>query len=154
MKIALTLLTLTTLFTGCVDKNGFDRFNFSLEQQQWENNQVNSKIQDKTEIQGIVSAVYLNKVMPDLYKNAEYFYVTLYLKNESEQLSFTLNGQPSMLQEELPHENSFKKFTKDVKQWNKHYILGFMEQKEQDILSLEAKNDNISSNKMVFKKDE
>lgn len=154
MKIALTLLTLTTLFTGCVDKNGFDNFNFSQERQQWENNQINSKIQDQTQTQGIISAVYLNKVMPELYKGAEYFYVTVYLKNDSEQLSFTLNDQPSTLQEELTNNDNFKAFTNGAKQWNKYYIIGFLEQKGQDVLTLEAKNCNISSSKMVFKKDE
>lgn len=154
MKIALTLLTLTTLFTGCVDKNGFDRFNFSPERQQWENNQINSKIQDASETQGIISAVYLNKVMPKLYNKGEYFYVTVYLKNDSEKLSFTLNEQPSILQEELPDNNDFKAYTNGSKQWNKYYIIGFVEQKGQDTLSMEAKNSSISSNKMVFKKDE
>lgn len=154
MKIVLSLLTIISLFTACVDKNGFDNFHFTPEQEQWHNNEISSKIQDQTGFQGAISAVYLNKVMPTLYKGGEYFYVTLYLKDATQKISFTLNDQLSIFKEELPSNNEFKTFTNDANKWTKYYIVGFMEQKGIDTLSLEAKNNGISSSKMIFKKDE
>ncbi|WP_304543761.1 hypothetical protein [Sulfurimonas microaerophilic] len=154
MKIIVSSLIVISLFTSCVDKNGFDNFNFTPAQEQWENNQINSRINDDKELQGTVTAVYLNKVMPNLYKEGEYFYISLYLKDDSQEVSFTLNDQPSIYQEKLPNNDEFKKFTNSTNKWNKYYLVGFLEQKGVDTLSLEVKNDKVFSNKMAFKKDE
>ncbi|MFT7859591.1 MAG: hypothetical protein ABXS93_01515 [Sulfurimonas sp.] len=154
MKTVLTLITTLTFLTGCVDKNGFDNFNFTPKQEHWENNQVTTKIESETQIDGTISAVYLNKVMPELYKNGEYFYVSLYLKDESVKLSFSLNAQNSLLQEKLKNNEEFQQFDKNTNRWNSYYIVGFAEQKDVESLRLEAKGVNLTSGKMIFKKDE
>lgn len=154
MKIVLTLLTTITLFTGCVDKNGFDNFGFSLQKQQWENNFISSKIEDQEGFQGIISAVYLNKVLPQKYNNNECFYLSIYLKDATQKLTFTLNEQASIVVKEIPNNDEFKEFVQTKKKWTKYYIVEFAEQKENDVLSFIAKNDTLSSSKMIFKKDE
>lgn len=154
MKTLLTLLTSTILLSGCVDKNGFDNFNFSSQKQQWENNQINSRINYKTQMRGIVSAVYLNKVFPERYHDGEYFYVTFFLKDNTVKLDFLLNAEVATSIEELPNNAEFKNLVNDSREWNKYYIIGFAEQKDQDTLSLKVQNDILASGEMIFKKDE
>lgn len=154
MKIVLTLLTIISFFTACVDKNGFDNFGFSLQKQQWENNFISSKIEDQNEFQGTISAVYLNKVIPEKYHNSEYFYLSIYLKDTTQKLSFTLNDEASISVKELENNDEFQSFVQTKKQWTKYYIVEFAEQKENDVLNFKAYNNTLSSNKMVFKKDE
>lgn len=156
MKTVTFLIITIILFTSCVDKNGFSNFNFTPQQEQWENNQVNSKIQDQEHTEGMITAVYLNKVMPDLYKGGEYFYLIVYLKDSRKRLSFTLNGQLSILEDELEENDRtlFQNFTKNSGKWNRYYIVGFSEQEDKDTLSLQAKSNVLSSEQMVFKKDE
>jgi hypothetical protein len=154
MKIVLILLTTITFFTGCVDKNGFDNFGFSLQKQQWENNFISSKIEDKNSFQGTISAVYLNKVLPEKYNKNEWFYLSIYLKDTTQKLTFTLNDQPSIVVKEIPNNDEFKEFVQTKKKWTKYYIVEFAEQKENDVLSFIAKNSTLASNKMIFKKNE
>ncbi|WP_428737856.1 hypothetical protein [Sulfurimonas sp.] len=154
MKIVLTLLIFITFFTACVDKNGFDNFHFSLEQEQWENNFISSKIEDKIGFQGTISAVYLNKVFPQKYKENEYFYIALYLKGGKQLLLYTLNSNNSLSVQELTNNNEFQNFMHSSNKWNRYFLVEFAEQKDIDVLSFEAKNETLSSSTMIFKKDE
>ena len=152
-QIFFTLLTLFFLL-GCVDKNGFSRFHLSQDEQRWENNRITAPIKHGKKTIGTVTAVYLNKVAPDLYKNGEYFYIALYTKEDVNDTQCSLNALPSLLQEELKDSKEFQKYAHQNAKWDKVYIVGFSPVTQIDVLQLVVKHNEYSSTPLIFKKDE
>ena len=140
---------------GCSVENGFSYFDFTLHEQNWENNRMSSPIAMKQEQKaiGTVTAVYLNKVYPELYHDGEYFYISIYTKQDMNATQCFLNGELSLLQEELQSGDRFENLGHSTK-WDKVYLVGFKELKGQDTLTLVVKNNDFSSTPMTFKKDE
>jgi len=129
MKLLLPILFLLITFLGCAQKNAFERFHLTASQELAEDNIQSSKVvNQKAEVVGIVSAVYLNKINPKLYKNYEYFYIYFYDKNENDTIGFSLNGMPALLAEKLPVRNEFTKLTSYHSKWNSYYLVGFAKQ--------------------------
>lgn len=129
MKFLLPILLLMITFLGCAQKNAFERFTLSDFQERAEDNLQSSKIiNDKAEVEGVVTAVYLNKVKPELYNQYQYFYIYLYTKNKNDAIRFYLNDMPALLVEELPAQNEFTELTSFNSKWNKYYLVGFAKQ--------------------------
>jgi len=102
-------------------------------------------------VDGIVNVIYLNKVLPDIYKGNEYFYVYYYVKDKNASVNFTLNNKTSMLREELPPENDFSYLTSFSAPWSKYYLLGFA--KQGNTLQLKASSSQGASATLKFIKD-
>ncbi len=84
MKSFIIILLFLTIMSGCADKNAFDKFNMSLDQELSIDNLQSSKIKTTKNIDGIVRVVYLNNIYPDTYNLDEKFYVSIYLKKDTE----------------------------------------------------------------------
>ncbi len=151
MKFLLPILLLMITFWGCAQKNAFERFHISESQELAEDNIQSSKvINEKAEVVGIITAVYLNKIDPKLYSDHEYFYVYLYAKDKNDAINFSLNGMPALLAEELSAQNEFTALTSFKSKWNKYYLVGFA--KQQGTLNLKVQIGK-SSAALVFKQD-
>jgi len=153
MRSFLIILILAIVFSGCAHKSAFEEFNISKEQELSENVIQSSKIENATNVIGIVSAIYLNKVRPKVYKNSEFFYISLYIRKEySQKVAFLLNDKKAISVEELNATNEFITLTSNKAKWLKYYKVVF--NKENNLLRLEVKNKEGSSKVMVFQKDE
>ncbi|MBN2816955.1 MAG: hypothetical protein JXQ67_09750 [Campylobacterales bacterium] len=141
MKFFLLATTISLAFLGCSHNTAFDRFEMSSEREFSEESIQSTKIINEQETQGVVTVVYLNKVYPTLYKDAEYFYIYLNVEGESEKTTFWLNSKPSMYLEELPINNEFTSLTQFDADWKHYYLVGFKQEKKDTILKLEIKNE-------------
>ena len=149
MKTFLIITTLLILFNACSYDNAFSSFDITPKQAQSENSILSSKIQNKSQVNGIISVVYLNDVLPKEYRDSEYFYVSLYTKDKTE-VSFLLNDTQPLSIENLPAKNKFSTLTSFSPEWQKYYLVHFAEQGKS--LAFMAKNSTFSSEKMLFKK--
>ncbi|HFB53525.1 MAG TPA: hypothetical protein ENJ67_02220 [Sulfurimonas autotrophica] len=151
MKTFLIILSLTVLFGACAKQNAFDKFELSATKELSEDNIQSLKIKQGDKVAGIVNVIYLNKVLPDLYKDNEYFYVYYYMKDKNATVHFELNGEPSLLREELPSKNEFSYLTSFEAPWSKYYLLGF--KKQGNVLKLSINSDTAASATVTFVKD-
>ena len=152
MKTFLITILFMFAFDGCSTKNAFSSFNITPDQERSEENTKSSKIQNGNNIDGVVTAIYLNKAMPETYKENEYFYVYLYTKQDNQNIQFSLNGDAPLRIEELEVENMFTHLTSFKADWSKYYLVAFKSQTEE--LSLLVRNAEFTSNKLLFEKEE
>jgi len=152
MKKNLIIFIITLVSLGCSSRNAFDHFSITAKQEFSENNIQSSKIKNANIINGTMSAIYLNKVSPESYKDAEYFYIYLFIKDENLPLTFELNGLDATMVNELNSTNEFTYLSLSHADWQKYYLVKFKEQG--DILKLIVKNGEFSSDAIVFEKDE
>ena len=164
MKFFFITLTFTILLTGC-SQNAFTKFNLDKEQELSVSSSQTSKItfSNSNKVYGIFSAVYLNEINPKSFNKNEYFYIYVYLKNETSSKksflmknidsSITLNGRPPIKIEKLPHANRFSHLSVVSNKWNKYYLFTF--KKEDNVtkqLKLTFKKDDLSSEVLTYKK--
>ena len=154
MKQIFFALTLTLLLLGCSEKNGFSDFGLTPKQEKWENNRITAPLKNGKKTVGTVTVVYLNKVAPQLYNNGEYFYVELYTKDDANDTQCSLNGKISLLKEEIDGSKEFAKYTPKSAKWDRVYLIGFMQEKDSDILQLIVTHNGYNSTPLIFKKDE
>lgn len=152
MKKNLIIFIITLISLGCSSRNAFDNFSITEKQEFSENNIQSSKIKNGNIVHGTVSSIYLNKVSPELYKDAEYFYIYLFTKDENLPLTFELNGLCSLVVKELNSTNEFTYLSLSHADWQRYYLVKFKEQ--EDILKLVVKSGEFSSDTIVFEKDE
>ena len=152
MKTFLITILFMFAFDGCSTKNAFSSFNITPDQERSEENTKSSKIQNGNNIDGVVTAIYLNKAMPETYKENEFFYVYLYTKQDNQNIEFLLNGEAPLKVEELEVENMFTRLTSFKADWSKYYLVAFKSQTEE--LSLLVRNAEFTSNKLLFEKEE
>jgi len=163
MKYILIILTFAIIFAGCAEKNAFTKFNMLPDQELSAASLQSSKIKIDDKIDGIVSAIYLNKVYPDIYNKNEYFYVYLYLKDGKEmfnpntldeiRLTMKLNNKLPVKIKKLSYENKFSHLTSVHSQWRRYFLVAFEEEKESE-LSLVLESGQSSSDALVYQKDE
>jgi hypothetical protein len=152
MKTFLITILFITIFTNCSRNNAFSYFQIDKEQAKSEDSLKSSKIFNKTDNEGIVSAIYLNHVLPDEYNDKEYFYIYLYTKNDLEKVNFVLNGKESQDVITLKSHNKFSNLTSFDGDWQRYYLVVFSKEKK-SVLALQAKTLQSSSLKMIFIKD-
>jgi hypothetical protein len=151
MKTFLITSIFLILLSGCAQQNAFQRFNLSSTNELSEDSIQSFKMQKGDKIDGIVNVIYLNKVLPKIYKGNEYFYVYYYVKDKNASVNFTLNNEPSMLREKLPAENDFSYLTSFSAPWSQYYLLGFA--KQGNTLNLKALSTQGASATIKFIKD-
>ena len=152
MKTFLIIILFMLTFDGCSTKNAFSNFKITPEQEKCEDNMQSSKIKDGKIVDGLVTAIYLNRVVPQTYKENEYFYVYLYTKHNNDNIKFLLNGNRALRVEELEAENMFTHLTSFKAEWSRYYLVAF--KAEDANLSFSVQNAQFSSNKLVFEKEE
>ncbi|MEA1891631.1 MAG: hypothetical protein U9N33_02855 [Campylobacterota bacterium] len=157
------LFLFTLFFLGCADKNAFDNFEMIKEQELSANNLQNSKIKTGDNTDGIISAIYLNKVYPTLYNQNEYFYIYLYQRervdmfnpNTLDEINMTLklNGKLPIKIRKLSHNNRFSHLTLVNGEWQRYFLVAFEEEKSNK-LSLILQTSLSSSDFLIYHKDE
>ena len=152
MKFLYIIAFLLVTFSGCAQKNAFERFHITQSQELTEENIQSLKITNpKMDVVGVITAVYLNKVKPEVYKKYEYFYIYLYDKKKNEKARFSLNDEPAFISEEIPARNEFTHLTSFESKWNNYYFVKFKKQK--GTLHLKVSLGKNSST-FLFKKDQ
>ena len=151
MRTSFILILLTILFNACSSHNAFEKFNISKTKELSEDSIQSAKIKKGDSVDGIVSVVYLNKVLPNLYKDNEYFYVYYYIKDKNATSQFLLNGKQSLLREELSANNEFSNLTAFDAPWSKYYLVGF--KKEGNVLNFTIQTSKEASATLQFIKD-
>lgn len=152
MKKTLIILSLSWLFLGCSSKNAFDNFSITPEQEIGEKFTQSSKIKQNEITQGIVSIIYLNKVYPKLYKDAEYFYICSYSKVNFGKLNFMLNGSSPLSIKNIKDGKELINIRFPQTNWQEEYIVSFA--LSGDMLKLIVKNGPFASDILTFEKDE
>ena len=152
MKTFLLITLIFALFTGCSSSNAFSRFHLSESQAKGENSILSSKIYSKNEVVGMVSTLYLNQVLPEKYKNNEWFYLSVYTKKDLENLKFLLNGKEPLLVQELNASNEFSSLISSNEKWKKYYLLEF--KKVGETLHLQLKSSSYSSLVLSYAKED
>ena len=152
MKTFAIFLILLALSTGCAQKNAFDQFELSQMQELSEDSIQSSKLKKGAEVDGVVSVVYLNKVLPEKYSDAEYFYVYLYKRTKSNKITFLLNNKTTNMIEKLPVKNRFTPLTSFEAPWSSYYLVKF--EKQGDILNFIVKDGEYSSDIFKYEKDQ
>jgi len=152
MKTFLITILFLTIFTNCSTNNAFSHFNMDQDEAKSEDSFQSSKIFNNKENEGILSIIYLNRVLPEEYNDKEYFYVYLYTKNDTEKVNFFLNDIEAIETTKLKPQNKFSDLTSFDGDWQRYYLVIFKKQ-ERSVLKLEAKTLQGSSRKMIFIKD-
>ncbi|MEA3331033.1 MAG: hypothetical protein U9Q29_05000 [Campylobacterota bacterium] len=153
MKSFFIILTFILLIAGCADKNAFSKFDMTTEQELSASSLQTSKVKFGEEIDGTFSAIYLNEVYPKAYYKDEYFFISLYLKEEKEELNLKLNSKSPIKIEQLSHANKFSHLIATKNEWKQYYLITFKEDKENK-LSLILENGQSSSAALAYQKDE
>lgn len=125
MKYFLTSLIIMLLFSSCATKSAFSKFKMDEKQELSASSLQSSKISSKDGVDGVFSAIYLNEIYPETFKEYESFYVYLYLKREKPEFTIKLNGELPLNMEQLPHDNKFAHLVSTDNDWNKYYIVTF-----------------------------
>jgi len=152
MKTLTTFLILLTIFSGCSSKNAFDKFAFSSTRELSEDSIISTKLLKDKKVEGLVTAIYLNKVLPDIYNDKEYFYIYMYDKEKASQVNFLLNDKAASNVKELPAQNQFTYLTSFEANWSQYYLVSF-EKDEKNKLRLEVITDKEAQAAFVFVKD-
>lgn len=139
MKILLTSLTFILLFSSCADKTAFSKFNMTQEQELAASSLQSSKIVLGESVNGVVSVLYLNEIHPEMFKENEFFYISLYLKEEKQKFTITLNGKEPLAIEKLPHANKFSHLLSTENEWNSYYLVHF----KNESLEVEQNSKNL-----------
>jgi hypothetical protein len=163
MRYILTILTFSLLFMGCADKNAFSKFNMQPDQELSAASLQGTKIKNGDNVEGIFSAIYLNKVYPNVYTLNEYFYVYLYLKDEKKmhdsntlneiKLTLKLNGKIPLKVKKLDAKNQFSHLASVHSEWKRYYLVAF-EREEESEINLVLETDQSSSDALTYQKGE
>jgi len=151
MKIFLIIMIFTLSFLSCSQRNAFSNFGITPVQEKSEENIQSAKIINGENIDGIVTAVYLNKIFPKRFHTQEYFYLYMYSKIKAKNINFMLNHQRAIALKELNTTNEFTQLTSFKAQWSKYYLMEFPQQDGN--LSLQVKYLDFSSKGIIFPKE-
>ena len=153
MKTFLITILFLTIFTNCSSNNAFSHFDMNDKQAKSEDSLQSSKIFDKDSNSGIVSAIYLNHVLPQKYNDKEYFYIYLYIKDNLKEVSFFLNDEEAYDVTSLKSKNDFSYLTSFQGDWQQYYLVEF-EKQNQEVLNLQINASQSHSREMIFKKED
>ena len=154
MKIFFTIFTILILLSGCGTRNAFSNLGLSAEQEVALENTKNGKLSFENKVGGVFSVIYMNNISSKLDKNFINFYVSIYLKEKSEDLSITMNQKKSLWIKEMPHENEFSSLLPSKSEWNKNYIVSFENDENNNTINLLIESDQFSSGQLHYLKDQ
>jgi hypothetical protein len=162
MKSFFIITTLLIFLSACSHKNAYTNFGITKEQELAATSFQSTKVKRGEDVEGIFSAIYLNKVYPQSYNQNEYFYISLYLKEAKEiynpdalkkiGITFRLNSKLPVNIQELPAENKFSHLGFMKERWNKYYLVIFENQGKE--LNLVLESDLSSSAALAYQKGE
>ena len=154
MKTFLITTLFLLLINGCSTRNAFTSFNLTQNQEKSEDSILNAKIYKEDKITGVMSAVYLNRVLPQEYHTNEYFYIVLYdkHKNTDEKIEFFVNEKKALSVKKLEAKNKFSNLIFSNSDWKRYYLVSF--EKQGVTLKLKVKIAQHKSDNLIFKKED
>jgi len=150
MKSILYIIVLVISFTSCSTQNAFTHFKLSKKEENSLLNLQNIKITSKENVDGIFSAIFLNKIDSKRFYEYEYFYIYTYLKDKKDTINFLLNEKVPLQIEELEADNRFSNLSAINNKWYSYYLVIFS--KQEGDLKLELIRNNTSSTLLTYKK--
>ncbi|MEA3373535.1 MAG: hypothetical protein U9Q62_07585 [Campylobacterota bacterium] len=159
MHIFFIFLTSLFIMTGCSKSTAFDPFKMDDVHERAVNNMRTATIVKNSEAKVIISAIYLNRTMPESYKdeNGEYFLVALYQKNDSnlttESINLTMNAYPPLTIHEVDKEDSLRSLMPINNEWNHYYLATYLVD-EKETLSLTFESGLYGLAELTYRKDE
>jgi hypothetical protein len=95
------------------------------EEERYETNTLNAKIQTKDEVLGTLSVTYLNNVDKNLTTNKELFLVSLFLKQKDRKYHFTLNDKKPLKTEIVSKKGRYAQLLSKQSVWHQDFIVSF-----------------------------
>jgi hypothetical protein len=135
MQFSIIALCVLIGFSGCAEKGAFDLFKMDESHERSVEQLRTGAILESFETKALISAIYLNPVYPQTYKDGEYFIGAFYfskgLRNvkkwdlDTFGYSLTLNSQKPTLVEELKDTDPRRALIPVQNNWNRYYIIRF-----------------------------
>ncbi|MDD5156975.1 hypothetical protein [Sulfurimonas sp.] len=154
MKYFFIISIFLLFFTGCSEKNAFVKFKMSKDEEQSVSSLQTSQIKFKNaEIAGVISAVYLNEIYPERFKEYDSFFVYIYMKDSKNtdsinpKINLEMNEAIPKNITELSSNNEFTHLVDIKSSWNRYYLVEF----EKDCNTLNLTFDNGLSMSSVLK---
>lgn len=156
----LGLIALLSL-SGCANKGAFDLFTMDKAHERSVEQLRTGSIVLSLETKAIISAIYLNPVYPDKYKDGESFIVAIYFENDMRSVkkrdihnigyTLTLNGKEPVEMEELPEKDLRRELIPVRNTWNRFYLVKYHNFSE-GALALALENNQTGSVVLNYQK--
>jgi hypothetical protein len=162
MRNFLIFVFIVVFISGCSRTTAFDFFKMDDNYERAVDNLQTGTIVKSFETKAILSTIYLNRVYPKKYNDAEYFFVSIYLRDDirlyfkaginNKKYTFTLNGEKPTLAKELKTDDELRLSMPITNEWNRYYLVEF-ERQESDELKLLLENDESDSVELIYHKE-
>ncbi|MFA6187704.1 MAG: hypothetical protein WC680_00340 [Sulfuricurvum sp.] len=156
----LGLIALLTM-SGCADKGAFDLFTMDKAHERSVEELRTGSIVLSLETKAIISALYLNPVYPEQYKDGEYFIAAIYFENDMRSVKkrnindigyhLRLNGQEPVEMEELAEKDLRRDLIPVRNTWNRFYLIRYKSFSE-GTLTLGLENNQTGSVVLNYQK--
>lgn len=157
------LILILIFISGCSRTSAFDFFKMDDNYERAIDNLQTGTIVSSFETKAILSTIYLNHVYPEKYNDGEYFFVSIYLREDirlyfksgmnNKKYKFTLNGEKPMEGRELETDDELRISMPITNEWNRYYLVKFPTQHISK-LDLILENDEFDSVELTYQKDE
>jgi len=147
-----TIVAIFFLFTGCSHKDAFTNFKMTEDEKILVSNTQSSKIEFHSNVQGILSAIYLNNVNQKLQQNQEKFVVSVYLKDRSKNFTFLLNDKKAIKIQKLSKENRYAQFMSTQREWSDYYLVTFKGESKELHFSMQEEEGRVNVASLIYQK--
>ncbi len=163
MRYFLISIITVVFISGCSQTSAFDFFKMDDDYEKAIDNLQTGTIVSSFETKAILSTIYLNHVYPEKYNDNEYFFVSIYLREDirlyfksgmnNKKYKFTLNGEQPIEGIELKTDDELRLSMPISNEWNRYYLVKFPTQHINE-LNLILENDKLYSIELIYQKDE
>lgn len=162
MRFSLIAIAGLLMFGGCAEKGAFEMFTMDAAHERAVEQMRSGTIVQSFETKAILSAVYLNPIYPEEYKDGEYFIAALYFEKRNldtkkwdiatHGYTLTLNGTPPASMEEIKEKDPRRSLIPVQNNWNRYYLIRF-EPVQGSALALKLENDQTGSVELNYPKE-
>jgi hypothetical protein len=161
MRFSLLGLIALLSLSGCADKGAFDLFTMDKAHERSVEQLRTGSIVLSLETKAIISAIYLNPVYPEQYKDGESFIAAIYFENDMRSVkkrdfkdigyALTLNGKEPAEIEELKETDVRRQLMPVRNTWNRFYLVKYNNFSE-GALALALENNQTGSVVLNYQK--
>ena len=161
MRFSVLGLSALLTMSGCADKGAFDLFTMDKAHERSIEQLRTGSIVLSLETKAIISALYLNPVYPEQYKDGESFIAAIYFENDMRSVkkrdfkdigySLRLNGKEPLEIEELRETDVRRQLMPVRNAWNRFYLIRYKNFSE-GALALGLENNQTGSVVLNYQK--
>lgn len=154
MRFSLIAIAGLLMFGGCAEKGAFGMFKMDEAHERAVEQMRSGSIVQSFETKAILSAVYLNPIYPDEYKDGDYFITAIYFEKRNLETkkwdisehgyALTLNGTEPSSMEEIRDNDPRRNLIPIQNNWNRYYLIRF-ENVTGSALALKLENNQTGS---------